>query len=109
MLVVSRQAAYQANGARVVASLAQAFEVARESGDQQPFVVGGAQIYRQALPLASRLYLTRVLADVAGDSHFPEFSPVDWQLVESEAHAADASNDHPYCFEVYQRREDGHD
>jgi dihydrofolate reductase len=109
MVVVSRQAAYQANGARVVSSLPQAFEMVRESGAQQPFVVGGAQIYRQALPLASRLYLTRVLVDVAGDSHFPEFSPVDWQLVESEAHAADASNDHPYCFEVYQRREDEHD
>lgn len=103
MVVVSRQATYRVNGARVVSSLPQAFEVARESGDQQPFVVGGAQIYHQALPLATRLYLTRVLADVTGDTHFPAFSAVDWQLVESEPHEADARNDHPYCFEVYQR------
>ncbi len=107
MLVVSRQAAYRADGVRVVSNLQEALAVARESGDRQPFVVGGAQIYRQALPLATRLYLTRVLANVAGDTHFPPFPAVDWQLVESESHEADANNDYPYCFELYQRREDG--
>ena len=105
MLVVSRQQAYQAEGVQVAGSLPQALEMAKESGDLDPFVVGGAEIYRLALPLATRLYLTRVLSDVEGDTHFPEIIKMDWQLVASESHQDDAKNDHPYRFETYERDE----
>jgi len=108
MVVVSRQAGYRADGARVVSSLQEALAVAREAGDQQPFVVGGGQIYQQALPLASRLYLTRVRVGVAGDTHFPAYRTEDWQLVESEPHDADARNDYPFRFELFERREGWH-
>ncbi|MEO2046396.1 MAG: dihydrofolate reductase [Pirellulales bacterium] len=106
MLVVSRQRAYRADGVQVARSLPQALEMARESGDLEPFVVGGAEIYRLALPLTTRLYLTRVLAEVEGDTHFPEIIEADWLLVSSESHQDDTHNDHPFCFEVYERRED---
>jgi dihydrofolate reductase len=105
MLVVSRQQAYQTDGVQIARSLPQALEMARESGDLEPFVVGGAEIYRLALPLATRLYLTRVLAEVEGDTHFPEIIEADWQLVASESHQDDAKNDHPFRFETYERGE----
>jgi dihydrofolate reductase len=108
MVVVTRQPAYRAEGVQVVKSLKEALDAAREAGDQQPFVVGGAEIYRQALPLATRLYLTRVRADVAGDTHFPEYPESDWQRLESEPHQADGSNDFPFCFELYQRTGGSH-
>ncbi len=108
MVVVTRQAGYRAEGVRVAAGLQQALEMAREAGDREPFVVGGAEIYRQALPLASRLYRTRVLADVEGDTYFPKFQEAEWRLVESDPHEADARNDHPFCFELLKRREGEH-
>jgi dihydrofolate reductase len=107
MVVVTRQADYRAEGARVAPGFREALEVARELGDRGPFAVGGAEIYRQALPLATRLYRTRVLADIDGDTHFPEYREADWRLVESEWHAADARNDYPYRFELLERCEDG--
>ena len=105
IVVVTRQPAYRADGVQVVLSLEGALDVARETGDSQPFVVGGAEIYRQALPLATRLYLTRVRADVAGDTHFPAYEESDWHRLESEPHEANASNNFPFCFELYERIE----
>ena len=106
MIVVSRQAkgVRQANGVQVVGSLREATERAHGAGDKEPFVIGGQQIYQQALPHADRLYLTRILAHVDGDTLFPEFDRDAWQRIESESYEADANNDHPYRFEVLVRK-----
>jgi len=69
----------------------------------ETFVIGGAEIYRLALPRADRLCLTRVRATIEGDTSFPEFDPTHWRLVESEPLAADESNEFPSCFERYER------
>jgi len=103
MLVVSRQADYQANGVQVVGSLAEAIDQAQQAGEETLFVIGGAEIYRQALPKANRLYLTRVLAPIDGDTHFPEIDLSVWNPIESQSHIADANNDHDYRFEVFQQ------
>lgn len=105
MIVVSRQADYRSNvdGVDVAPSLDEALQRADVAGDEEAFVIGGAALYREALTRAEHLYLTSVLADVAGDTHFPEIDWNDWCLVESEEHQADTNNDHPYSFEVYQR------
>ena len=87
----------------VVGSLQDAFKQASDTGDDEPFIIGGQQIYQQALPHADRLYLTRILAHVVGDTLFPEFDETCWQRIESESHAADIHNDHPYRFEVFVR------
>ncbi len=84
MVVVTRQNGYQAEGVQVAASLDDALALARLAGDEEAFIIGGAEIYRLALPLADRLYLTRVLAPVEGDTTFPEFDASHWRLVESE-------------------------
>ncbi len=108
MIIVSRQAASliggtETDGVDVAGSLEEACARASSAGDEKPFVIGGHQIYQQALPLADQLYLTRVLARVEGETLFPEFDLAQWQQIESETHMADSSNDHPYRFEVLVR------
>jgi dihydrofolate reductase len=105
MVVVSRKSAYHVDpeGVEIVHSLNEALNIADARADSEAFIIGGGELYREALPTAHRLYMTRVLADVAGDTFFP---PVDWselRLVESESHGADARNEHPFALETYER------
>jgi dihydrofolate reductase len=102
-VVVSRQTGYQADGAEVVAGLDDAIALAEVPGETELFVIGGAEIYRLAMPRAERMYVTRVSADVDGDAYFQDSLGDNWQLVESIAHEADAKNDYPFVFEIYQR------
>ena len=73
------------------------------AGDEEAFVIGGAEIYRQALPLADRLYMTRVLAEVEGDTKFPAVDWDTWARIDSESHDADAKNDYRTVFHVFER------
>lgn len=66
-------------------------------------VIGGANIYQQLLPLTTRLYLTHIDAQFAGDSHFPAYQPDHWHCIFSEAHPADSRNPYAYRFEILQR------
>lgn len=100
-VVVTRQPDYRAEGATVAGSLREAIGVA--AGVPEIFVIGGGEIYRQAMPLATRLYLTRILATAPqADTWFPDIDPREWTLTESEAVPADASAP-PYRFENYVR------
>ena len=105
IIVVSRRTDYHAEveGIAVAASLDAALQQAEAGGDEEAFVIGGAELYREALARADQLYLTSVLADVAGDTHFPDIDWNEWCLLEAEEHHADANNDHPFSFEVYER------
>ena len=99
-IVVSRQPGLEIEGVDVVASPAGAIDVA--AGASEIMIIGGSEIYTLFLPLADRVYLTRVHADVEGDARFPELDD-DWQLVSVERHAADDNNDHDMSFRVYER------
>ncbi len=92
-LVVSRQSGLQLEGAEVLPSLeaaiARASEWASEQGVDELMLIGGAELYRQAQPLARRLYLTRVALEPAGDAWFPELD-AGWQRVSCSEQAAEA-------------------
>lgn len=108
-IVVSRNAAYAAPGAALAGSLDAALRAARDggSGDAEPevFVIGGAELYRQALPLADRLYLTEVAQACPGDAFFPEFPPGEWTEVSRRPGQAVADDKQPaFDFVVYERR-----
>jgi dihydrofolate reductase len=98
-VVVSRNPGYEAPGAAVVGSLGEAVAVAGDGGEI--FVIGGAELYRQALPFAGRLYLTEIDAEFAGDALFPEIPPGEWRAVLRTP--AGEKNGPPYAFVVYQR------
>lgn len=100
-LVVSRNPEFRPEGAERVPSLAAALETAGPAGEV--FVIGGAEVYRQAMPLADRLYLTLVHAAPEGDAHFPLPRPTEWKLVSAESRGADDKNEFSFEFRVYDR------
>lgn len=67
-------------------------------------VIGGGKVYQQFLPLANKLYLTHVDAEVIGDTHFPTDEPDEWDSIFTEYHEADENNTHGYCFEILTKR-----
>jgi dihydrofolate reductase len=102
-LVLSRDAQLQLDGCTVVGSLDEALAVAEAAGEDEVFVIGGAQIYALALPRADRVHLTRIEADCEGDTHAPDFERLGWRAVDRRAHDADDANPHPYTFYVLER------
>lgn len=101
-IVVTRRADYQAPGCEVVGSIDEAIEAAADAAEIM--VIGGGDIYRQLLPRADRIYLTRVHVDCDGDAVFPEFDPDEWRVTEEAAHAADDANDHDFTVTTLDRR-----
>jgi dihydrofolate reductase len=93
------------DGAIWVADLDAALQAVSHNDVKQAevFVIGGAAIYALALPRASRLYLTRVHARLAGDAFFPIVDWAEWELVEESYHAADEANEFAHTFQVYRR------
>ena len=100
-VIITRQADYQIPGAVVVNSVEQAFAVAAD--DHESFIVGGSQIYNLALPQVDTLYITRVHADIEGDTRLDTIDWSEWECESSERHLADEANDHEYSFEIYRR------
>jgi dihydrofolate reductase len=101
MIVLSRDSGYQAPGCAVARSLDEALAIA--GAVPGIMVIGGAMLYQQTLPLAERLYLTLVEAEVPGDAWFPEWDERDWRLVWEETHPADAEHAWPYRFQRWER------
>jgi dihydrofolate reductase len=91
-------------GVLVAESLDRALELARAAGEEEVFVGGGAEIYREALDRADRLYLTRIDADFSGDTTFPELDPAQWREVETRSFPPDEKNPHPFSFIILDRR-----
>lgn len=75
------------------------------SGETDVFILGGASIFKQMLPLADRMYLTIVHAQVEGDAYFPAFDPDDWQLTDSEFHGADDAHAYSFSMNLYIRKQ----
>jgi dihydrofolate reductase len=104
MVVITRQSDYRAEGAEVVSNLDDALALARAADDDEAFIIGGAEIYRLALPRAERLHLTLIHAKIDGDTVFPLVDWSTWQRTTSEQHRADSQNDFPFSFQIFVRQ-----
>ena len=104
MIVITRDTEFKADGCTVCHSLTEALELARSRGESEAFICGGAQIYQQSIPLADRLYLTFVEAEIAADTFFPKFDQQDWSERESVFHPADEKNQFPFTFKLLVRQ-----
>jgi dihydrofolate reductase len=110
-IIVTRRHDYcpDFEGVQIAESLDDALRAAETAGDDEAFIVGGAQLYQEAVLVADCLYLTEVAADVDGDTYFPvNFDTFDWDSwdsLETEAHDADSQNDYPYIFVTLRRCE----
>jgi dihydrofolate reductase len=101
-IVITRNPAYQAPGCRVKHSLTDALREIRD--DPEVFIIGGAEIYHQAIADADRIYLTLVHADINGDTFFPEFEVREWHETSRTRHEADEKNPYAYSFVTYDRK-----
>ncbi len=99
-IVITRQDVYEANGATVVHSLDDALQAAEE---RRLFIIGGGEIYKAALVLATSLHITRIHTTIDGDTFFPKFDKTNWNLTASTVRPADASNCHDLTFESWSR------
>ncbi|MCF0204188.1 MAG: dihydrofolate reductase [Muribaculaceae bacterium] len=101
-IVVTRNPGYVAQGAKVAHSLDEAFLLATHPGEV--FVIGGAEIYKEALPKAEILHLTHIEHAFDGpDTFFPQLNANEWELVEKEPFTADAKNPYAYTFRTLRR------
>lgn len=106
-IIITRDPNYQAEGCQVVHSLDDAISLAQAQvaagGGDEVIVMGGAEIYAQALPLADRLYVTLVHAHVAGDAEFPAIDFDAWREIARQDYSAEGPNPYDYSFVVYER------
>lgn len=100
-MVVTRNAAYSAPGVTAVNSLPAAISACGD--DDEIFVIGGAELYLQAITLADRIYLTEIDADIRGDAYFPELNPGEWKEVSRETHSQLEPQPLQYHFVIYHR------
>lgn len=106
-IVLTRDPAYHREGTQVVANFAEALKAAKArceaDGVQEIMVAGGAEIYRLGLMVATRLYVTRVHAELEGDTFFPEVDWSAWTEARTESFPADDRHSHPFSISVYNR------
>ena len=106
-IVITRDRSYRGEGAETVASLADGLALAKahatRRGCDEVLVIGGGEIYAAALPLASRIYLTRIHASPAGDTSFPALDPAEWRLASQEAIPQSPRDDYAATLLVYER------
>ncbi len=103
-IVISRQQDLSIEGCIVVHSLAEAIALGEKYGQKELFILGGGQIYREAMQHADRIYLTEVHETFEGDTFFPEISENEWVEVSREDHQKDEKNPHDYSFVLLERK-----
>ncbi len=103
-IVVSRNKDLEAEGAVVVSTTGAALDLAKALKPEEVCVIGGVEIFRQMLPLATRVYLTVIETEVEGDVRFPALSPHEWREVRSEHHSQTAGDTASFTFSVLERK-----
>jgi dihydrofolate reductase len=103
-IVITRQQDYKADGVIVVSGLQEAMKAAEATDAREAFVIGGGEIFRQALPIAEKIVLTRVHAVFEGDAFFPELDPKEWEMEWHQDFEPDEKHAYSYSFQIWRRR-----
>lgn len=99
-IVLSRQG-FQADGIEVVSDLSQALALIK--GENEVMIIGGGHLFAETLPIADRLYLTEIDAELQGDTFFPEIDPMVWKTNFIETRAVDDKNSYALTFKILER------
>ncbi len=104
MIVLSRR--HQPNAGEIifVPDMNAAIEICRKAGETEVFVVGGAEVFREALPFAQRIYLTKIMAEVEADTFFPKWDESEWEIISQTEHPADDRHAFSFRFVDYVKR-----
>lgn len=95
-VIITRNKNYKAEGCVVVSDLHQALETS--IGDNEVFIFGGGEIFREAMPLVDKIYMTRIHLVIDGDTHFPEINPASWKETSRQDFETDEKNNYRYSF-----------
>lgn len=98
-IIITRNKSFAAEGCDVFFDLTDAIKSC--NNNQECFVIGGSELFKMALPIANRLYLTKIHHLFEGDTHFPAIKNADWKLTSEEKHNPDEKNKYSYSFLVY--------
>lgn len=105
-IVITRNPEFKADGIRCFDSLLMAIEYCESKAKDEVFFIGGAQIYKECIPLTDKLYITRVHTKIEnGTAFFPELDWTKWTLLEKEPQEKDEKNAFDHTFEIYERSE----
>ena len=103
-IILTRDMMFTGTGLLVAHSVEEALTMAYDNDEEEVFIIGGGEIYRQSMKFWDKVYLTRIMAEPAGEVRFPELPREEWQLISSDPHQADERNEHAYTFEVYTKK-----
>ena len=103
-IIISSRDGLEIEGCEVVATPEDALKLA--AGAEEVMVIGGGKVYEQMLPMADRIYMTRVHASVDGDTYIPDISEDEWQVVDEENFPADDSRQYGFSFMTLDRISD---
>jgi dihydrofolate reductase len=103
-IVISRDKKFQAPGCILAHSIESALTIASEQRSEEIFIIGGALLFQETLPITQRLYLTVIHHEIQGDTYFPELNLAEWQEVKCLDHTPDKENNYSYSFKVLDRK-----
>lgn len=103
-IVITRQENWKPENLTIVHSLESAISAAAMENYQEVFVIGGGEIFKEAMPIADKIYLTRVDAEPAGDAFFPAIDPQQWTMVSEQSFPPDEKHAYAYHFQLWTRQ-----
>lgn len=103
-IVISSDENFAPSNVTAANSIEQALDKAAETNCREIFIIGGGEIYKQTFARADRVYMTRVHAEIEGDTYFPEISTSQWNLLNSTDVPADEKHAFPFTFETWQKQ-----
>lgn len=101
--VITRQTDWKAEGAFTTSNLTEALEKAAETNCKEFFVIGGGEIYKEAIEIADKIYITRVHASLDGDTFFPAIDESKWKLTSNKDFEIDEKHKYAYSFQIWEK------
>ena len=103
-IVITRKKDWQPEGTVVVHSLNEAIEAAKKADYKEAFIIGGGEIFKEAIPVADKIYLTLVDAELEGDAFFPAIDTNQWVMESERSFSSDARHVYSYHFQVWKKK-----
>ncbi len=103
-IVITRQADWKAEGTITAADIKDALKKAEATNCKEILVIGGGEIYKQAMPVADKIYITRVHATLEGDTFFPEINEAEWKLTSNDDFEKDEKHQYSYSFQTWEKK-----
>ncbi len=102
-IVITRQNNWKPEGTTIVHSVEDAIKVATAADYNEAFIIGGGEIFKEAMPVADKIYLTRVDVTLEGDAFFPVMNPKEWLMVSEQSFPTDKKHAYAYHFQLWER------